>query len=406
MTRAIAIIGAGQTAAVAARTLRRRGYDGTIEIIGAECHRPYQRPPLSKEYLTGGDDEDLYLLSEQWCDDKEVNLRLGVAASAIRPAAGAVELANGHKVRADSVLIATGGRPRELPGISGGRIHYLRTIEDSDRLRENLQPGSRLVVIGSGFIGSEVAAAARARGVEVAIVEAANVPMAGLLGTRVGGTCADIHRQNGVKLRLGETVHTASETSTGVVVTTSGGLVEGDAAVIGVGMTPNVRVAERSGIAVADGVLVDQYCRTSMPNVFAAGDVANHDHPLFGERIRVEHFDNANRQARAAVDVMLGRGGPFDDPHWFWSDQYDKNLQYVGHARSSDELVVRGSTTELDFTAFYLRDGAVRGAFAVDRGTDIMSARELVATGAPVDATALADEDTDLAELTMLQEQG
>lgn len=309
------------------------------------------------------------------------------------------------ELAADAVLIATGGRPRGLPGVTGDRVHYLRTVDDSDRLRERLRPGARLIVIGAGFIGSEVAATARAGGAEVVIVEAMDVPMAHLLGPLAGAACAEIHRRAGVTVRLSERVESVTETGTGVVVTTSGGArIAGDAAVVGVGIEPNIEVAAESGIAVADGVIVDECCRSSMPNVYAAGDVAGHDHPLFGERIRMEHLDNASRQARAAADAMLGRGSVFDDPHWFWSDQYERNLQYTGHAAASDRMVVRGSLAELDFTAFYLRDGVLRAAFAVDRGTEIMAAKELVAARARIDPVVLADEDTDLMELTIGQE--
>lgn len=407
MSEAIVVVGAGQAAAVAARTLRRRGYDGRIELVGAERHRPYQRPPLSKEYLAGDDGaaDELFLLPEQWCADKDVHMRLGVAVSRIRNGSGAVELADGSEVAADAVLIATGGRPREWPGVTSERIHYLRTVDDSDKLRSRLRPGARLIVIGAGFIGSEVAATARGSGAEVVVVEAMEAPLAHLLGERIGAACAEIHRRNGVTVRLGERVESIAETAAGVVVTTDAGRIEGDAAVVGIGIEPNVAVAENSGIAVGNGILVDGRCRSSMPNVFAAGDVANQQHPLFGERIRVEHFDNANRQASAAADAILGRGPAFADPHWFWSDQYETNLQYTGHAGPSDEIVVRGSLDELDFTAFYLRDGVLRAAFAVDRGTEVMAAKELVAARARIDPATLADEDTDLMELTMLQEQ-
>lgn len=404
MLEAIAIIGGGQAAAVAARNLRRRGYDGRVEIIGAERHRPYQRPPLSKEYLAADDGDDLFLLPERWCAEQDVRLRLGVAARRIRPEAGAVELADGTEVAAGAVLIATGGRPRALPGVAGDRIHYLRTVDDSDRLRERLRPGARLIVIGAGFIGSEVAATARARGAEVVVVEALDAPMAPLLGARVGAACAEIHRRAGATVRLGERVESITETGSGVLVTTTGGPIAGDAAVVGVGIEPNTAVAADSGIAIANGVLVDDHCRTDMPNVYAAGDVANLDHPLFGERIRAEHFDNASRQARAAADAMLGRGGAYEDPYWFWSDQYERNLQYTGHARGTDDVVIRGSLDELEFTAFYLRDGVLRAAFAVDRGADVMAAKELVAARARVDPAVLADEDTDLMELSMPQE--
>lgn len=405
MMKTIAVVGAGQVAAVAARALRRRGFDGRIEIIGDESHRPYQRPPLSKEYLDDGEESDLFLLPQQWCAEHDVRLRLGSPAVRVRPEAGAVELADGTEVEADRVLLATGGRARRLPETHGERVHYLRTLDDSDRLRGRLRPGARVIVIGAGFIGAEVASTARARGAEVVLIEAMDAPLENLLGAEVGAACAEIHRRAGVDLRLGESVHAVEETATGVVVTTSGARVEGDAVVVGIGSEPNIDVAVNSGIAVHNGILVDAYCRTSMPGVFAAGDIANQEHPLFGGRIRVEHFDNANRQARATADSILDRGTGFDDPHWFWSDQYEFNLQHTGHSGDTDQVVVRGSVPELDFTAFYLRRGRIRAAFGIDRGGDVLAAKELISARASLDAATLRDEDVDLMEPTMLQEQ-
>ena len=394
-----AIIGAGQTAAVAARTLRRRGFDGRIEIIGAEPHPPYQRPPLTKEYLAGGDGEDLFLLDEQWCAANDVNLHLGRRAVRVRPADFAVDLADGSQIRADKVLIATGGAARKLPGVRGERVHYLRTLDDANRLRELIGPGTRLIVIGAGFIGSEVAATAHGKGAEVTVIDTLDAPMQRILGRELGTVCAHIHRSNGVQVRLGEPVESVVEHADAVIVRTDEARLEGDLVVVGVGITPNVEVAQQSGVTVDNGVLVDEYCRTNVPNIFAAGDIANHYHPLFDELIRVEHFDNATKQAAAAANNMLGNATIFDDPHWFWSDQYDLNIQHTGHARTWDELVIRGSIDELDFCAFYLRDGRIRAAFAVDRGSDVALAKELIASRVQVDARQLKDEDIDLGEM-------
>jgi 3-phenylpropionate/trans-cinnamate dioxygenase ferredoxin reductase subunit len=399
-----AIVGAGQTAAVAARTLRRRGFDGRIELIGAEPHPPYQRPPLTKEYLAGDDDSELFLLDEQWCAANDVNLRLGTRAVRIRPAEFAVDLADGSLVRADKVLIATGGAARKLPGIRGERVHYLRTLDDARALRSLLGPGVRLIVIGAGFIGSEVAATAHGKGADVTVIDTLDAPMQRVLGRELGAVCAHIHRSNGVTVRLGEPVESVVEHADAVIVKTGGARLEGDVVVVGVGITPNIEVAQRSGVTVDNGVLVDEYCRTNVPNIFAAGDIANHYHPLFDELIRVEHFDNANKQAAAAANNMLGNATIFDDPHWFWSDQYDLNIQHTGHARTWDELVIRGSVDELDFCAFYLRDGRIRAAFAVDRGSDVALAKELITGRVTVDPRRLKDEDVDLSELLETEE--
>lgn len=395
------MVGGGQAAAVAAKTLRRRGFDGRIELIGDEAHRPYQRPPLSKEYLDTGDEDGVFLMSERWCSENEVQVRTGTAVARIRVSDASVELADGSSVRADAVLIATGSAPRRLPNARGDRVLYLRTLDDANRLRQHLRPGCRIIVIGAGFIGSEVAATARSKGVDVVMVEVLDTPLQNVLGRRMGQVCADLHVSNGVDLRLGEAVESIRQTSSGVTVTTNAGSIEGDAVVVGVGVAPNVDVALRSEVAVDNGVLVDEFCRTSVPNVYAAGDVANHEHPVFGRRLRVEHFDNASRQGAAAADNILGRGVSYRDPHWFWSDQYDVNLQYVGDSAGCDHTVIRGDTENADFVAFYLRDGVVRAAFAVNRGAEIMAAKELIAGAAAVDVRLLHDESVDLAELAL-----
>lgn len=401
--RTFALIGGGQASAVAARTLRRRGFDGRIVLIGDEPTPPYQRPPLSKEYLAEADDEGLYLLADDWCAQQRVELQLGRRAERIT-ADGTVELDDGSRLATDAVLIATGGSPRRLPGVESERVHYLRTVADSDRLRERLVPGARVIVIGAGFIGAEVAATARGRGADVTIVETLDVPLQRVLGPEIGAACAELHRRNGVELRFGRPVESVVESGDEVVVTVGGEQLCADLVVVGIGIVPNVELALASGIAVDNGILVDAQCRTSMPNVFAAGDVANHEHPLFGERVRVEHFDNANKQGAAAANAMLGRNVNYADPHWFWSDQYDCNLQYAGHAPTWDELVIRGSIEDLDFSAFYLREGRMRAAFGFDRGGDVLIAKELIAGRVSVDPAVLRDEDVDLAELTALEE--
>jgi 3-phenylpropionate/trans-cinnamate dioxygenase ferredoxin reductase subunit len=398
-SRRIVIVGAGQASAVATRSLRRRGYDGQITIVGDEAERPYQRPPLSKEYLTAADESGLYLLPEDWTAGQDVEVRTGARATKISAADGSVLLEDGSTIAADQVLLATGGSPRRLPDVHGDRILYLRTKADADAVRARLAPGVRLVVIGAGFIGAEVASSARQLGAEVTLLEAAPVPLQRVLGARLGAACARMHTAAGVDLRTDVTVTDVTQRGAEVVVSTSAGQVVGDVVVVGIGITSNDDVARASGLAVDNGILVDEYCRTSMENVYAAGDVANHYHPLFGTRMRVEHFDNANKQAAAAANNMLGRSTVFDDPHWFWSDQYDANLQYVGHADPTDELVVRGSLDDTEWSAFFVHDGVVRAAFAVNRAEDIMVARELISMRLPVVADALTDPSLELTEI-------
>jgi 3-phenylpropionate/trans-cinnamate dioxygenase ferredoxin reductase subunit len=398
-TRTFVIVGAGQASAVATRTLRRRGFDGHIVIVGDEPERPYQRPPLSKEYLTRADDSGLFLLPEDWTADKDVDIRTGVRATKISAADASVLLEDGTSIAADSVLIATGGSARRLPDAHGDRILYLRTKADADVLRSRLGAGIHVVVIGAGFIGAEVASSARELGAEVTLLEAAPVPLQRALGDELGAACGRLHTAAGVDLQVGVSVEAVHQDGDAVIVTTSAGTVTADLVVVGIGITPNDSLARDSGISVDNGILVDERCRTNIENVFAAGDVANHFHPLFGTRMRVEHFDNASKQAAAAANNMLGRDTVFDDPHWFWSDQYGANLQYVGHAGQDDELVVRGSVDDQDWSAFFVSGGTVRAAFAKDRAEDIMVARELIAARISVAPALLADPHADLMDL-------
>ncbi|MFI0353594.1 NAD(P)/FAD-dependent oxidoreductase [Actinomadura sp. 9N407] len=401
MLESVIVAGAGQTAAVAARTLRRRGFEGRVTLFGEEPDAPYQRPPLSKDYLTGEQDRDeLCLLTPAWCEKNSIDLRLGTRVIAIRAADRAVELADGTAETAGAVLIATGGRPRRLPGVTGERVRYLRTLADADRLRAELRPGARVIVIGAGFIGSEIASTARGLGAEVTVVEQAAQPLGAVLGELIGDTLAALHRAAGVDLRTGEKVESYRETPDAAVVTTSAGTtIEGDIVVVGAGMVPNAEPA--TGIELADGggIAVDEYCRTSQEGVYAAGDVTSFHHPLFDRRIRAEHFDNANAQGMAAAKNILGKPTAHALSPWFWSDQFDLNLQYTGYAGDADRLVVRGRIEDFDFVAFYLAGGVLRGAFGMERGGDVAVARELVAARLTPDPDVLRDEDADLTDL-------
>jgi 3-phenylpropionate/trans-cinnamate dioxygenase ferredoxin reductase subunit len=397
--RNIVLIGGGQASAVATRTLRRRGYDGAITLVGDEPVRPYQRPPLSKEYLTGGDEAGLFLLPESWTEAQDVDVRTGTRAVKISAADGSVLLEDGTSLPADRVLLATGGTPRRLPDTDGERIVYLRSKADADRLRDRLAPGSRLVVVGAGFIGAEIASSARQLGADVTVLEAARTPLDRVLGPRLGEACGRLHHDAGVDLRVGVQVTGVQEHRDEVVVTTEDGAVSGDVVVIGIGIVPNDAVAVGSGIEVDNGILVDEHCRTSMPNVYAAGDVANHFHPLYGTRMRVEHFDNANKQAAAAANNMIGRATAYADPHWFWSDQFDTNLQFVGRADVTTAPVFRGTPGDESWTAFFTEGDRLTAAFAVNGAEDVMVARELIAAGVVVDPRVLTDPDAALMDL-------
>jgi 3-phenylpropionate/trans-cinnamate dioxygenase ferredoxin reductase subunit len=397
VARTLVIVGAGMTAAAAAEALRQADFDGRILIVGREAHLPYERPPLSKEYLRGEHGpEALPIRGREWYEEQEVELRLGTEATGLDASGPTVELADGEVIDADAVLLATGGTPRRMPGEPSDRVLYLRTVEDADRIRDLMASG-RLVVVGAGFIGAEVAASARTKGVEVTLLERNGTPLTRALGEEVGRLYGDIHRDHGVDLRTGAMVDAIEETAGGVVVRLGGGdEIEADAVLVGVGIAPSTELAEGAGLDVDDGVLVDERCRSSADGVFAAGDMANHLHPLFG-RLRVEHFDNAIKMGAAAARSMLGSEEAFDDPHWFWSDQYDVNLQYAGFARRWDDVVIRGSTDERSFVAFYMYQGALLAALGMNRGRDVRRAMKLI--GGRPDPGLLRDEDTDLRTL-------
>ncbi|MEU5988456.1 FAD-dependent oxidoreductase [Spirillospora sp. NPDC047418] len=397
----VVVAGAGQTAAVAARTLRRRGFGGRVTLVGAEHDAPYQRPPLSKEYLAGEQDRDeLCVLTPDWCAANDVELRLGTEVTAIRPAERSLELADGSALRGDAVLIATGGRPRRLPGVDGDRVRYLRTVADADRLRAELRPGTRLVVIGAGFIGCEVASTALDLGAHVTIVEQAARPFGHVLGDLMGDVMAAMLRTSGADLRTGEKVERYEETPSAGIVTTSGGTsLEADVVVVGAGMVPNVEPVTGAGIETAGGVPVDEYCRTGLDGVYAAGDVACQWRPALGRHVRAEHFDNASTQGMAAAKNMLGGRSPHTAPPWFWSDQFGHAVQHAGFGDGADRLVVRGRVEDFDFIAFYLAGGVLRGAFTIDRGADLAVARQLIACDAVLDPDVLRDEDADLTDL-------
>jgi 3-phenylpropionate/trans-cinnamate dioxygenase ferredoxin reductase subunit len=398
MAQTFVIVGAGVCGAAAAQELRAREFDGRVLLLGAEERPPYERPPLSKEYLRGEQAEPALVHPEAWYAEQAIELRTGTRVASLDPSGPSVELEDGERIDVDAVLLATGGSPRRLPGEPSDRVLYLRTLEDSDRIKPMLD-GGRLVVIGAGFIGAEIAASARTKGVEVTVLEMGPVPLQRALGDDVGAIYGRIHREEGVDLRTGEGVDSVEETAGGVVVrTTKEATIEADAVVVGVGIGPNVELAEDAGLATSNGVDVDAACRTSAPGVFAAGDIAAHDHPLFG-RIRAEHFDNALKMGTHVAGTMLGDDAPFVDPHWFWSDQYDVNLQYAGFALRWDDVVVRGSLEERDGVAFYLQDGRVLAALGLNRGKDVRRAMKLIAARATPDPTALRDEDTDLRTL-------
>ncbi len=397
------IVGANLAGGRAAQALRQEGFDGRLILIGAEPDPPYERPPLSKEYLRGEEPrQKLFLVEPSFYQDNDVELRLGVRARRLDVRERQVELETGEHIPFDVLLIATGGRVRRLqvPGADLAGVYYLRTIADSEAIAAELRPGRHLVVVGAGFIGAEVAASARMLGLEVTVLEVLPVPLERALGAEMGRVYADIHRDHGVNLRLEEGIQRIEGARRAErVITSSGVAIDCDLVVIGVGIEPEASIAEGTDIEVSNGIVVDEYCQTGVPGIFAAGDVANFYTPVLGERMRVEHWANAQNQGIAAASNMLGRREPYAEVPWFWSDQYEVNLQYVGHASRWDRLVLRGNVAERRFSAFYLQEGRVRAALCVNRPRDVRPSREVIRAGAPVDAEKLRDEGVELRSL-------
>jgi len=406
----IVIVGAGLAGANTAVALREEGFRGPVVLIGDEPGVPFGRPPLSKGYLRS--EEDLagwYVRPARWYDDNDVERRTETTVQRVDVSARRVLLDGGEWVDYGRLAWCAGGRARRprLPGIDLRGVHVLRTVADCDAIKRAARPGARAVVVGMGFIGSEVAASLRQLGLSVTAVLSQSAPLENVLGSRVAAVMAGVHREHGVELIASDRV-VAFEGREGVerVVTAQGARVECDLAVVGAGIEVNVDPLRATSIAVDDGVVVDAQCRSSAPGVSAAGDCANHLHPLFG-RVRVEHYNNAEKMGRYVACAMLGDGAPYDYVHTFWSDQFDASLEYIGHGAASDELVVRGSLEARAFIGCYLRDGVLRGAVGLNRGGDpeldedgeMHACMQLVGARAAVAKELLADESVDLRSL-------
>lgn len=409
MANATVIIGAGMTGGNAAVTLRDEGYRERVVLIGDEPGVPFGRPPLSKGYLRGEEDLSEWLVKpREWYDENDVE-RIRARVVAIDTSAHEITLDSGERVAYARLLIATGGRNRTLPvpgaGLPG--VLGLRTVADREAIRRVAGRRGHAVVVGMGFIGAEVAASLRQMGVGVTAVISGTGPLARVLGDEVGSVLAAIHREHGVELVPDDRV--VAFTGDGQVeqaVTAKGRRLLCDFAVVGAGIEPAVESLRGSGITVDDGVLVDEQCHASVAGVYAAGDVANQLHPVFG-RIRVEHYNNSERQGRAVAKAMLGGVEPFADIHSFWSDQYEHSIEYVGHARTWDSFVVRGSLEERSFLGFYLDSGRIKAVMGLNRGGDpeldedgdLFACKALVRKGLAIDAGLLADERADLRDL-------
>jgi len=397
------IVGASLAGAKAAETLRAEGFEGRLLLIGAERERPYERPPLSKDYLRGEvGREKVYVHDEGFYGEHDIELRLGRTAVGLNTAAGELRLDDGERVRYDRLLLTTGAEPRRLP-VPGGELDgvlYLRSVGDSDVLRERLDRGGAVVVVGAGWIGAEVAASARQRGLEVAVLDPLAVPLERVLGAEVGGIYRDIHADHGVRMLPGTTV-AAFEGDKAVerVRTGDGRELACDFIVVGVGVRPRTELAAQAGIAVEDGILVDEHLQTRAPGVFAAGDVANAHHPFYGERIRVEHWANALHQGPVAARTMLGHDDAYDRLPYFFSDQYDVGMEYAGFARAWDRVVFRGDPATREFIAFWLAGDRVVAGMNVNVWDVTDAIQRLIRERVAVDDRRLADPGVPLEDL-------
>lgn len=400
--QSVAIVGASLGGATAAQALRQRGFDGRIILIGDEQWLPYQRPPLSKDYLFPGIDEAAITLRDTaWYDNNRVEIRLGKRAVRLSLADRGVVLDDGSVVRADTILLTTGARPRTLPALEHAtNVHYLRTRDDADRLARAVKPGVRLAIVGMGVIGAEVAATASRAGAIVSVVEPAATPMSRTLGSLAGDWLARTHARHGVAMYFQSTVQQFVITASKVrgVLLDSGTRLECDSVVVGIGVDPAVELAKSAGLAVENGIIVDQSSTTSNPHVFAAGDVANQP-GFFGGRTRLETFHNTSMQAAAAAAAILGEKVDCRQPCTFWSDQFCYNVQLSGHVRDDMQVVVRGSLAENAFTIFYLSDGVLNGALTVNQAPEMAVAKRMILARKRFDASALADVATPLRSL-------
>jgi 3-phenylpropionate/trans-cinnamate dioxygenase ferredoxin reductase component len=404
-TQTHVIVGAGMAGAKTAEALRKEGFDGRIVLIGSEPELPYERPPLSKDYLRGESPrEKARILPDGFYAEHDIDLRTGSTAEQIDTATSTAILADGDRLPYDRLLLAPGATPRRLsvPGSDLDGVHYLRDFVDADAIAARLERGGHVVVIGAGWIGSEVAASARQKGLDVTVVERAEVPLEQVLGREVGAIYAQIHRDQDVDLLTGATLE-SFEGSEHVerVKLDDGRTVNADFVVVGVGVVPRTELAETAGITVDNGITVNAQLQTSVPGVFAAGDVANAFHPFYGRRLRVEHWANALNQPAVAAQAMLGKPASYERLPYFFSDQYDVGMEYTGHATTWDEVVLRGETDTREFIAFWLQDGRVLAGMNVNVWDVTDPIQALIRSRRRVNVEHLRDPDTPLDQVAL-----
>ncbi|MBO0833155.1 MAG: FAD-dependent oxidoreductase [Actinobacteria bacterium] len=401
--QAYVIVGASLGGAKAAEALRTAGFDGPLVLIGDETERPYERPPLSKGYLLGSAERDtIHVHPPGWYEEHDVDLRLGTTVTAIDPSAHEVTLSDGNRVGYAKLLLTTGSSPRHLPvpGADLAGVHYLRRVADCEQLKATFQTAARIAVIGAGWIGLETAAAARAADVEVIVLEAAELPLLRVLGPEAAEIFAKLHRDHGVEMRCGVKVDEITGTGGKVagVRLGDGNVIRADAVIVGVGITPNVQLAEAAGLKVSNGITVDAQLRSSNQDIFAAGDVASAFHPLLGKHIRVEHWSNALNQPPAAARAMLGQDVSYDRVPYFYTDQYDLGMEYSGYVEPGgyDQVVFRGDVERREFIEFWLRDSRVLAGMNVNIWDVNDAIAALVRSGRPVEVSQLTSPDVPL----------
>ncbi len=407
--RSVVIVGASLAGGTAAGVLREDGYDGSLHLIGAEDEPPYERPPLSKELLRGEATlEDGLVRPVPWYEEHDVDTRFGTRVAQIDVHRGEVICTGGDRIPFDRLLVATGCRNRrlEVPGAGLPGVFDLRTHHDAVRIREAATSGARVVCVGMGFIGAEVAASLRSVGCDVTVVEIFETTLYRILGPEIGRVLEAIHRDHGVRMIFNDTVERfEGDGRLERIVTEGGKRIDADVAVVGVGTEPAVEIMAGTGLDQGGGIPVGPALETSVPGIFAIGDVARHDHPVFGA-IRVEHYDNAIKMGEHVAKAMLGSGEVFDDPHWFWSDQYDSKVEMAGFAPTWDRMVVRGSLEDRSFCAFLLDDGGViRSTVSLDWKRDVRRSFGAIKAQLAPDLASLADPDVDLRKLVEEEEK-
>ena len=395
------VIGGGAGSAAAVAELRKQGFDGSLTLVSAENTVPYERPPLSKGFLLGTSGQ-VPVKDAAWYEQASVELILGSRATRLDLAARTVTLSGGAVLGYDQLLLATGVRPRVLPGLDGDGVCYLRTGEDAATLRDRMTAAGHVAVLGGGFIGCEVAAAAIRLGKRATILEALPTLLHRALGPELGDIVAGIHRDEGVDVRTGQQVLGIRPRRGGLRISTAAGDVDADVLVVGVGTVPNTELAGQAGLPAGHGIEVDECFATAAPGIYAVGDVAAQHLPGHGRRVRVEHHDTAVRHGRVAARNMAGQREPFADVHWFWSDQYDHTISSAGLIPGSDgpgELVIRGSLEQRSFSAFSLDGDRVRAVISLNRPRDVLDARRLIARNHSATAAQLCDESLPLKRL-------